>query len=103
MLGIDTLNEWLALIGCVFVLWLLIMTLFAPHIPYKLHTGLDCGSKQFIYSLSNVTLASVHHDSRFEVLTNAVQFYPTMLSAIREARQSINMECYIFRPDEIGR
>jgi cardiolipin synthase len=103
MLGIDTLSEWLALIGCVFVLWLLIMTLFAPHIPYKLHTRLDCASKQFIFSLSNVTLASVHHDSRFEVLTNAVQFYPAMLSAIRGARHSINMECYIFRPDEIGR
>ena len=39
MLGIDTLNEWLALIGCVFVVWFLIMTLFAPHIPYKLHTA----------------------------------------------------------------
>ena len=37
------------------------------------------------------------------MLTNAVQFYPAMLSAIREARHSINMECYIFRPDEIGR
>lgn len=103
MLGIDTYSELLALIGYIFVVWLLIMTLFAPHIPYTLHERLDCSSKQFIYSLSNVTLSSVHHDSRFEVLTNAPQFYPAMLSAIREARQSINMECYIFRPDEIGR
>jgi cardiolipin synthase len=42
-------------------------------------------------------------DSHFEVLTNAAQFYPAMLSAIREARHSINIECYIVRPDEIGR
>jgi cardiolipin synthase A/B len=103
MLGIDTFSEWLALFGCVFLVWFLIMTLFAPHIPYTMHERLDCASRQFIYSLSNVTLSSVHHDSRFEVLTNAVQFYPAMLSAIQGAQRSINMECYIFRPDEIGR
>ena len=70
MLGIDTYRELFALIGCVFVVWLLIVTLFAPHIPYKLHERLDCTSKQFIHSLSNVTLSSVHHDSHFDVLTN---------------------------------
>jgi cardiolipin synthase len=101
--GIDTYSEWLALIGCIYVTWLVIMTLFAPHVPYTLYERLDCSSQQFIFSLSNITLSSVHHDSRFDVLTNAVQFYPAMLSAIRGARQSINMECYIFRPDEIGR
>ena len=58
MLGIDTLNEWLALIGCVFVLWFLIMTLFAPHIPYKLHTG-STARRAVHLRLSNVTLASV--------------------------------------------
>src|SRR5688572_5684354 len=79
------------------------MTLFAPHVPYRLHERLDCSSEEFIFSLSNITLSSIHHDSRFDVLTNAVEFYPAMLSAIRGARHSINMECYIFRPDEVGR
>ncbi len=102
MSGIDTYSELLALIGCVFVVWFLIVTLFAPHIPYKLHTRLDCTSKDFIYSLNHVTLSSVHHDSRFEVLTNAAQFYPAMLAAIHGAKHSINLECYIFRPDETG-
>jgi cardiolipin synthase len=103
MWGIDTYSELLALIGCIFVTWFLIVTLFAPHIPYTLHTRLDCASAHFIHSLSNVLLSSVHHDSRFEVLTNAGQFYPAMLDAISKAERSINMECYIFRPDEIGR
>ena len=103
MFGIDTSGEWFALIGCGFLAWLVIMTLFAPHVPYTMHQRLDCASRQFIYSLSNITLSSVHHDSRFDVLTNAAQFYPAMLSAIRGARHSINMECYIFLPDEIGR
>ena len=103
MLGIDTYGEFLALIGTIFVLWFLIVSLFAPHIPYQLHQRLDCTTRQFIYSLHNVTLSSVHHDSHFEVLTNAAQFYPAMLEAIRDARHSINMECYIFRPDQTGR
>ncbi len=103
MFGIDTYSEWLALIGCIYVTWLVIMTLFAPHVPYTLSERLDCSSKPFIYSLSNITLSPVNHDSHFDVLTNAVEFYPAMLSAIRAAKQSINMECYIFRADEIGR
>ena len=103
MFGIELSGELLALVGCVFVAWLVIMTLFAPHVPYTLHQHLDCASTQFIYSLSNITLSSVHHDSRFDVLTNGAQFYPAMLSAVRGAQHSINMECYIFRPDEIGR
>jgi cardiolipin synthase A/B len=103
MLGIDTYGELLAVIGCAFVAWLVIVTLFAPHVPYSLHQRLDCSSAQFIYSLSNITLNQVHHDSRFEVLTNASQFYPSMLTAIREAQRSVNMECYIFRPDDTGR
>lgn len=95
--------SFLALVGCLFVAWFLIVVLFAPHIPYKLHTRLDCASEDFIYSLKNVTLSSVHRDSRFEILTNAEQFYPAMLDAIAGARQTINMECYMFQPDETGR
>jgi cardiolipin synthase len=103
LFGIDTFGEWLALIGCIFIGWLLIVALFAPHIPYTLHKRLDCASKSFIHSLNNVTLSSIHYDSHFEVHTNAEQFYPAMLEAIKQARRSINMECYIFRPDATGR
>jgi cardiolipin synthase A/B len=103
MLGLDTYGEWFALVGAVFVVWLLVVSLFAPHIPYTLHSRQDCASKQFIYSLHSATLSAVHHDSHFEVLTNANQFYPAMLDAIAVAERTINMECYIFQPDKIGR
>jgi cardiolipin synthase A/B len=103
MSGFDTHGEWFALVGAIFVAWLLVVALFAPHIPYKLHARLDCASKQFIYSLHNLTLSAVHHDSCFEMLTNANQFYPAMLDAIARAQRTINMECYIFRPDNTGR
>ena len=103
MPGIDTYSELLALTGCVFLGWLLIVALFAPHIRYKLHERLDCSSKQFIDSLHTAMLSAVHHDSHFDVLTNGAQFYPAMLEAIGQAQHSINMECYIFRSDETGR
>jgi cardiolipin synthase len=103
VLGIDTYSELLALIGSVFVAWFLIVSLFAPHIPYRLHTRLDCTSEEFIHNLKNTTIGTVYHDSCFEILTNGARFYPAMLEAIGLARHSINMECYIFRPDRIGR
>ena len=103
MSGLDTSGEWFALVGAIFLLWLLVVSLFAPHIPYTVSKRLDCASKQFIYSLHNATLSAVHHDNRFEVLTNAGEFYPAMLEAIAGAEQTINMECYIFRPDKTGR
>lgn len=107
MLGLDTYGAWLVIAGGiffgVFVAWFLIVTLFAPHIPYRLHTRLDCSSPHFIFSLHHATLSTVHHDSHFEVLTNANEFYPAMLEAIGQAQRTINLECYIFRPDETGR
>ncbi len=103
MLGIDTYRELLALTGFIGLAWFLIVLLFAPHIPYKLHMPLDCTSNDFIHNLEHLTPSSAHHDSCFEVLTNGTQFYPAMLDAIRRAKTSINMECYIFRPDGVGR
>lgn len=103
MLGIDTYRELLALIGYVFVIWLLLVTLFAPHVPYKLSAPLDCTSKEFADSLKSATLSTVHQDSRIDVLTNANEFYPAMLEAIAGAKRTINLECYIFRADPTGR
>jgi cardiolipin synthase len=40
--------------------------------------------------------------NRVEILTDGDTFYPAMLEAIRCARETINMECYIFKKGEIG-
>jgi cardiolipin synthase len=37
-----------------------------------------------------------------EILTNGDRFYPVMLDAIRGARETITMECYIFKSGETG-
>lgn len=103
MFGIDTSFEWLALIGSAFLAWVIMVALFTPRIDYKMHTRLDCASDVFIHSLHSSTLTQVYEDSRFEILTNGREFYPAMLEAIRSASRSVNMECYIFRADGIGR
>ena len=104
MLGSDIYTLWfVAVIGVGFMVWFLLVALFAPHIPYTVYQRLDCASNQFIYALHNATLGAVGHDSHFEILTDAVQFYPAMLDAIAQAQRTINLECYIFRPDRIGR
>src|SRR5262245_51915274 len=94
---------YLALIGGLFLVWFVIVTLFTPRIDYNVHRRIDCDSAQFLHALQGTTQTTVHHGSRFEVLTNATEFYPAMLAAIRHAKSSVNLECYIFRPDGIGR
>jgi cardiolipin synthase len=93
---------YLAIIGGLFLTWVIVVALFTPRIDYKVLHRLDCSSPDFLYALHNTTQTTIHHDSRFEVLTNGAQFYPAMLDAIRSAKSSVNMECYIFRNDEIG-
>src|SRR5947199_3336537 len=88
--------EYLALVGGLFLAWLVVVALFTPRIDYKLHRRIDCTSRAFVHALHSTTMTVVHHDSQFEVLSNAREFYPAMLAAIRGAQASINMECYIF-------
>jgi cardiolipin synthase len=95
-------NWYLALIGALFLTWVVVVALFTPRIDYKVHRRLGSSSKEFLHALHSTTQTTIHHDSHFEVLTNASQFYPAMLEAIRGAQASVNMECYIFRGDEIG-
>src|SRR5699024_10769863 len=45
----------------------------------------------------------VYRGGAVELLQNGDRFYPAMLAALREARDTINFEVYIFEPDEIGR
>lgn len=97
------LLTYLTIIGGLFVIWVIVVALFAPRIDYQLRTRLACSSREFLYALQTTCQATLHRNNRFEILTNASQFYPAMLAAIRGAQRTVNMECYIFRPDETGR
>lgn len=94
---------YLTIIGGAFVTWLILVMLFTPHIPYHIETGIDARSEYFTQVLESTLLTTVTAGNKVEVLTNGGQFYPAMLAAIREASETVNLECYIFKDGRIGR
>jgi cardiolipin synthase len=89
-------------IGAAFIVWLVLVTLFAPHIPYHIEGDIDASCDYFAHVLESTCQVRLESGNRIEVLTNGTSFYPAMLAAIREARHTVNMECYIFKSGEIG-
>jgi cardiolipin synthase A/B len=80
--------------------------LFLPDWPEPDYTqGFDAdpGSEEFLMSAAGFLNVPVMHAHDVRLLENGEAFYPSMLEAIRNARDSINFEVYIFEPDEMGR
>jgi len=57
----------------------------------------DATSDHFIHVLESTCQTRLEEGNRVTILTNGDRFYPAMLEAIRGARETVNMECYIFR------
>jgi cardiolipin synthase len=57
----------------------------------------------FTQTMHALTGAPLTEGNCIEVLRNGVQFFPSMLAAIRAAKRTINLEFYIFWDGEIGR
>jgi cardiolipin synthase len=93
---------WLTIIGGAFVSWLIVAMLFTPHIPYHIEADIDARSDHFVHVLESTCQTHLQDGNRVDVLTNGECFYPAMLEAIRGARETIHMECYIFKKGEIG-
>lgn len=93
---------YLTLIGGAFIAWLILVMLFAPHIPYHIEVELDATSDHFVDVIESTCLTQLHAGNQVEVFTNGNSFYPAMLEAIRSARETVNMECYIFKTGQIG-
>jgi cardiolipin synthase A/B len=93
---------WLTIIGGAFVTWLIIATLFTPHIPYHIERDIDARSVHFIHVLESTCQTHLQEGNRVDIFSNGECFYPAMLEAIRSARETIHMECYIFKNGEIG-
>jgi cardiolipin synthase len=95
---------YFAIPALVIVAVLLLLVLFEPGLDYRVEPPphpLD--SDEFLCLVGALSDAQVRRDSRAEVLTNGSTFYEAQLDAIRAARQSINLEAYIFRKDRIGK
>jgi cardiolipin synthase A/B len=93
---------YLTIIGGIFIAWLILVALFAPHIPYHVESAVDPRSEHFIHVLESTCNTALSQHNRIEVLTNGPAFYPAMLDAIRGARESIKLECYVLRKGEIA-
>jgi cardiolipin synthase len=93
---------YLTIIGAVFVAWLILALLFTPHIPYHVESAIDARTDHFVHVLESTCQTHLEHGNRVEILTNGDRFYPVMLDAIRGARETITMECYIFKSGETG-
>jgi cardiolipin synthase len=79
-----------------------LLNFFGPSAPYGLQTdpNLPLDSPDFVNFLSLITNGTIR-DSRLTRLRDGAEFYPAMLDAIRNARQSINLEFYEFIPGAV--
>ena len=94
--------DYLTIIGGAFIAWLVLVALFTPGIPYHIEAPLDARSGHFLYVLESICNTSLKPGNTIEILTDGPRFYPAMLDAIASARETINMECYIFKKGAIG-
>jgi cardiolipin synthase len=94
--------QWLTVAGGVFLVWLVLVFLFTPGINYHLSRRTSVHDKDFLYTIQSTCQAALHHGNRVTLLTDGPEFYPAMLEAIKGARRSINMECYIFQDGRIA-
>ena len=74
---------YLTIIGGAFIAWLILASLFTPHIPYHIEADVDATSDHFIHVLESTCQTHLEHGNRVEILTNGDRFYPAMLDAIR--------------------
>ena len=93
---------WLTVAGGVFLVWLVLVFLFTPGINYHLAHRTSVHDKDFLYTIQSTCQAALHHGNKVTLFTDGPQFYPAMLEAIRGAKRSINMECYIFEDGKVG-
>ncbi|HEX9981942.1 MAG TPA: cardiolipin synthase [Thermoanaerobaculia bacterium] len=74
-------------------------------LPMRYHMRHQFGVRDvaFLQTMHALTGAPMSSGNKVEILRNGVQFFPSMISAIRGAKKTINLEFYIYWDGEIGR
>jgi len=74
-------------------------------LPMRYHMKHQFGVRDvaFLQTMYALTGAPIAGGNCVELLKNGVQIFPSMLSAIRGAKKTINLEFYIYWDGEIGR
>src|SRR5262249_31780726 len=98
-----TLTFAIACLGIAVLVWVVLVIVFAPDIPYRVETSVDASSEHIIGVLEAACQTVLRPGNRIDILTNGRAFYPAMLEAIRGAEETVNMECYIFTGGDIAR
>ena len=82
-----------------FLLLMLYFALFERGLPYRVGRppADPVDSKSFRLTLSALAGSPLQPGNRVDVLTNGEVFYEAELQAIREARDSVHLEAYIFQ------
>lgn len=95
----------IAVIAIALLAFLLFLALFEPGLAYKISAPKTepLESDDFLCVLEAITDSKIHRHGRVEVLTNGEVFYEAELAAIRAARESVNIEAYIFQKGELTR
>jgi cardiolipin synthase len=108
VLGLGSDVPWwallLMLIGIIALVGV-IGALFLPDWPspdYSIGFDADPGSDGFAAGVATFLNDPLFRGGEATLLQNGDAFYPAMLRAIHDARDTINFETYIFEPDEIG-
>ena len=94
--------QWLAI---AFLLLMLYFALFEKGLPYRVGRPPSdpLESERFRRTLSALAGTAMYAGNRVQVLANGEVFYEAELQAIREARDSIHLEAYIFQRGEVTR
>lgn len=69
---------------------------------YRYEPEYGVESPEFRRSLDGLGTEMVPHN-RAAILQNGMEFFPSMLAAIRSAQRSVNMEMYIFNEGDVAR
>jgi cardiolipin synthase A/B len=80
--------------------------LFLPDWPnddYRAGFEAEVGSEAFVDRTASFLNGPIFRGGEVRLLQNGDAFFSSMLTALREATDSINFGVYIFEPDEIGR
>ena len=92
-----------ALITLLGVLIAVNLTLGEQYIKRPIGHGYSTRDPQFTRSMAVLLGPSIVSGNRFEALLNGDEIFPSMLRAIRGARQTITFETYIYWSGSVGR
>ena len=94
--------QWLAI---AFLLLMLYFALFEAGLPYRVGRPPSdpLESERFRRTLSALAGSTMYAANQVQVLANGEVFYEAELQAIRDARDSIHLEAYIFQRGEVTR